>query len=210
MEVWKPLTVNEVKELFNKIPINWWIAGGWALDIYLGRKTREHDDIDIVILREDYLILQRYLYNNWEMYIATKGQLIKWEKDDNLDSQYDNIWIKKKGSSTWDFQVMLLDTEDNVWLYKRKNTVRKTIKDIGYKSSMGVPYLRPEIQLLYKGGSSLLRDKDSIDLENVIPKLKMDDLKWLRDSLAEQFPNGHRWITYLNRMIISKKTSKTL
>jgi hypothetical protein len=24
----------------------WFIAGGWALDLYIGRETREHDDIE--------------------------------------------------------------------------------------------------------------------------------------------------------------------
>lgn len=31
----------------------WFIAGGWVIDIALGRVTREHGDIDICIFRED-------------------------------------------------------------------------------------------------------------------------------------------------------------
>ncbi|UCZ55094.1 hypothetical protein LGQ02_10370 [Bacillus shivajii] len=205
-DIWKPLSVSEVTETFNKIPIHWWIAGGWALDIYLGEETRGHEDIDIVILRRDHLPLKKYLYDDWIMYKATKGQFIEWEKNDELDIQYDNIWVKQRGSSTWAFQVMILDTVGEEWIYKRKNTVRKALKNIGHKSSGGVPYLRPEIQLLYKGGSSVLREKDHIDLKNVLPKLTNADLTWLKDSLAEQFPKGHPWITYVTEMITRKST----
>ena len=29
----------------------WWVAGGWALDLFLGRMTRPHHDVDVAILR---------------------------------------------------------------------------------------------------------------------------------------------------------------
>ncbi|HEX5563842.1 MAG TPA: hypothetical protein VFX34_02680, partial [Sporosarcina sp.] len=31
----------------------WGVAGGWAIDLFLGNQTREHSDIEIAILRED-------------------------------------------------------------------------------------------------------------------------------------------------------------
>lgn len=60
-------------------------------------------------------------------------------------------------------------------------------------SPEGIPYLRPEIQLLYKGGSSVLREKDETDLKNVIWKLAISERLWLKKALAKQFPAGHRW-----------------
>ncbi|MFD1739625.1 nucleotidyltransferase domain-containing protein [Bacillus salitolerans] len=194
---WNPLSVEEIHDLFRTIPISWWIAGGWALDLNVGRKTREHDDIDIVIVRDEHLTLQAHLHNQWDMYKAIKGQLIPWDKDEILQVPIDSIWVKKKGDKVWAFQVMILDTEGDEWEYKRKNTIRKPIKDIGLCSPTGIPYLRPEIQLLYKGGSSVLRGKDTVDLENVLPLLANSELRWLKDSLAEQFPTGHQWMDQL-------------
>ncbi|HEU5381678.1 MAG TPA: hypothetical protein VFV38_40175 [Ktedonobacteraceae bacterium] len=34
--------------------IPWWIAGGWALDLFLGVQTREHEDLDVLFLRRDH------------------------------------------------------------------------------------------------------------------------------------------------------------
>ncbi|TYS58090.1 hypothetical protein FZC74_13940 [Sutcliffiella horikoshii] len=197
-EVWRPLSITEIHSIFSIIPIKWWIAGGWALDIYLQKITRAHDDIDIVIIRPDHLILQRHLGRDWEMFIAFKGQLIPWNKNQLLDSHYDNIWVKKKDESTWAFQVMLLDIEEKNWIYKRNNTIRKSLEDIGLVSLSGIPFLKPEIQLLYKGGSSVIREKDVIDLGNILPKLNVSNRDWLKKSLKIQYPHGHKWIELID------------
>ena len=34
-------------------PAPWFIAGGWAIDLFLGRKTREHADVDFALSRLD-------------------------------------------------------------------------------------------------------------------------------------------------------------
>ncbi|MGD6874264.1 nucleotidyltransferase domain-containing protein [Sutcliffiella horikoshii] len=197
-EVWRPLSITEIHSIFSIIPIQWWIAGGWALDIYLHKVTRAHEDIDIVILRPDHLNLQRHLGRDWEMFIAFKGQLIPWNKNQLLDSHYDNIWVKKKDESTWAFQVMLLDIEEKNWIYKRNNTIRKSLEDIGLVSLSGIPFLKPEIQLLYKGGSSVIREKDVIDLGNILPKLNVSNRDWLKKSLKIQYPHGHKWIELID------------
>ncbi len=193
-EIWKPLTVTEIQKIFSRIPVQWWIAGGWALDLYLDRVTRQHDDIDVIILRSEHLLLQKYLVSEWESHKAFKGKLIHWNLNEKLDSHFDNIWIKKKGESTWAFQVMIVDSEDDYWIYKRNGTIRRKLKEIELETSAGVPYIRPEIELLYKGGISLIRAKDFLDLENVMPMLDDTSREWLRDSLTIQYPNGHPWI----------------
>jgi len=48
---WLPLTFDETRAVFAPLAVPWWIAGGWAIDVYLGRQTREHADIDVSVLR---------------------------------------------------------------------------------------------------------------------------------------------------------------
>lgn len=38
-----------------------WIDGGWAIDALLGRQTRSHDDLDIVIEQHDLPVLEALL-----------------------------------------------------------------------------------------------------------------------------------------------------
>jgi len=58
----EPLKVNALMAGFEK-PL--FIAGGWAIDLYIGRITRVHKDIEIAILRRDQLALHKYM-NGWE------------------------------------------------------------------------------------------------------------------------------------------------
>ena len=47
----------------------WFIAGGWAVDSFFGGLTREHDDIEIGIFRND----QRKLFDllrDWSMHTS--------------------------------------------------------------------------------------------------------------------------------------------
>ncbi len=60
-------------------------------------------------------------------------------------------------------------------------------------SADAVPYLAPEIQLLFK--SKGLRAKDDLDAETVIPLLAPERRRWLRDHL----PADHPWLGILGR-----------
>ncbi|WP_026690490.1 nucleotidyltransferase domain-containing protein [Alteribacter aurantiacus] len=195
--IWKPLPIEDIQQLFKTLSIPWWIAGGWALDLYVGAKTRDHDDIDVVIVRDDVHKLNAALTERWELYKAVKGELTLWERNEVLPSYFDNLWVKRIGSDTWNFQVMIVDTHGGDWLYKRKKTITRPIEEIGLQTAEGVPYLRPEIQLLYKGGSSHIREKDVFDLETLLPIMSKREINWLKDSLNDQFPEGHDWIDRL-------------
>ena len=41
--------------------IEYWLFGGWAVDFWVGRVTREHDDIDAAAWRRDYDAIKRAL-----------------------------------------------------------------------------------------------------------------------------------------------------
>jgi hypothetical protein len=56
-ESWHPLTPHEADPLLSVLRAPWWVAGGWALDLYLGKVTRVHKDLDVGIFREDAAIV---------------------------------------------------------------------------------------------------------------------------------------------------------
>jgi hypothetical protein len=62
---------------------------------------------------------------------------------------------------------------------------------IGNSTSDGIPYLVPEIQLLYKAKG--LRPKDEADFRQTLPALSLEQRDWLREALLQAHPQ-HPWL----------------
>lgn len=201
---WEPLAITEVNCIFSEVPIHWGIAGGWALDMHLGRKTREHSDTDIVIFREDQQVVYHLLKNEWTLYKAEDGKLSLWPEGEYLDAIND-IWISRDSRSPWAFQIMLMDSEQDKWVYRREKTINVPKAELFSSDENRVPYLKPAIQLLYKGGSSQIREKDSRDFQAVFPTLSAEEKNWLEEALKRQFPLGHSWIENHDCLRVKKR-----
>ncbi|TMV48190.1 hypothetical protein FE783_19805 [Paenibacillus mesophilus] len=194
---WTPLSVPEIVAIFAEIPVTWYIAGGWALDLYCGKQSRKHEDIDVTLLRDEQLTALQYISKEWQLYKAEKGKLARWEEGEFLTVTKD-IWVTKDNSSPWAFQIMLVDVNQDSWVYGREKSIRRPRTDVIARTKEGIPYLKPEIQLLYKGGSSEIREKDHQDFLTVYPLLTPQAKEWLKASLNKQFPEGHVWVDYIN------------
>jgi hypothetical protein len=57
----------------------WWIAGGWALDLFLDAETRPHGDVDVAVLRRDQLALHRRLRTRDLRYATAEDTLALWD-----------------------------------------------------------------------------------------------------------------------------------
>ena len=175
----------------------WWIAGGWALDLHLGRQTREHADIDVGVARRDHLRVQSLLACEWQLFKAHQSCLAPWPAAEELREPVHDVWARRDERSPWAFQLMLVEVRDGLWIYRRLPEIRLPLAEVLAGSRDGVPYLRPEVQLLYKGGSSSRRPRDLEDLRRMLPALSAAQVAWLRASLARQFPHGHKWLAEL-------------
>jgi hypothetical protein len=198
---WDPLSVDDAAEIFRRIGVQWWIAGGWALDLYLGNNGREHIDTDVLVLRNDQLFIQERL-SDWKLFKTKQPGLAPWPNGEYLCKPVNSIWARRGDDLPWSFEIMLMDTEQDNWVYRRLPSIRGRIKEMGLNTDSGIPYLAPEIQLLYKSGSD--RDKDRFDLDRTLPHLPADRIEWLLDCLRQQYPPGHEWVCRVKHW--SKKT----
>jgi len=48
-----PLEPEEIQRLLSAAPFRWWITGGWALGLFIGRKSRPHLDTDVAVAPND-------------------------------------------------------------------------------------------------------------------------------------------------------------
>jgi hypothetical protein len=190
----------DATRLFADYPGRWWVAGGWAIEAYTGA-TRQHGDLDLEVLRADLPLLRRHLAGRFDLWAATDGALQPLLPGDDPDGAADavlpagcsQVWIRAGGSQPWEYEILLMAGSHDRWEFKRDRRITRPLNEI-VSDRDGVPYLRPEIQLLLKARG--LRPKDQLDFDATLPLLDRASRAWLRDSLELVHP-GHRWLAAL-------------
>ncbi len=194
--LWEPLTPLEVQAAFAPLGIDWWIAGGVAIDLFVGRKTREHGDIDVAALRRDVLRLKPLL-DAWDVCVAHDGALTPWEGSELVADQH-QFWVRRRGAEPWSFEILLEYTDGNDLVYRRDPRLRAPLKAIGHRTPDGIPYLAPEICLLYKSMRTIPdpAERNEADFEVALPSLDDRARASLRDALTI-LDADHPWIQRL-------------
>jgi hypothetical protein len=198
--VWQPLTPKDVAAIFAALDAPWWIAGGWAIDAFLGRQSREHGDIDVAVLRRDQLAAQDVLAG-WDLQAADPpGKLRPWREGEILPESVHDIWCRPDKDAAWGLQLMLDEADGDQWEYRRNPAISKPLSSL-IREYDGIPYLAVEVQLLYKAAH--LNPKNELDFEACLPLLDDFQRTWLALTLRIAHP-GHPWT---ERLLPDKRSS---
>ena len=190
---WEPLTPQQVVELMRGVDVPWFIAGGWALDLFLGRQTRAHHDIEIALFRADEAKVRKHL-RGWEFFIAESGTLTPLAAGAPLPTAAHELWCRERGHEAWQLEILIEERDGDRWVYRRNPRVGAHWKDLGRFTNDGIPYIRPDVQLLYKSKNP--RAADESDLLAVLPRLDPAQrgtlIAWIGTTDAT-----HRWLERL-------------
>lgn len=181
---WHPYSLEQIKLLFSAADFKWGIAGGWAIDLYIERQTRQHEDIDILILSCEQQKLFNYL-KRFTIYVAKDGKLSIWSGQKIDDSC--SLWVSELQSTPFIFEILLIDAVEDKWIYKRDGRISGELNSLFIDSKYDMRIVAPEIQLLYKLGASSVREKDIQDLKAIYKFISTSQLEWLKSSLNLHF-----------------------
>jgi hypothetical protein len=190
---WGALTPREAVDLLSAVRSPWWIAGGWALDLYLGKVTRSHYDLDIGIFRKDVGSVLAEL-PGWEFFEAKDGVLTQLVEGKAPHAEVNSLWCKRANAAQWELELMLESCNGEFWVFRREARIKYPRTRMLRRNPEGIAYLAPEIQLLYKARAT--RARDQVDFDQVVPELTQETRTWLRDSLMSIDPE-HAWISML-------------
>lgn len=186
LDPWSPLSVAAVHEVFRSAAFRWFIAGGHALELAMGRSWRSHDDLDVGVCRKDLGLLHRHL-SDWDLHVAASGALSRWDgRRLSKDRGENNIWARRDAADPWAVDLVVSGGDEHVWWSRRDPSVRLPWTD-AIECDGGTPYLAPHAQLLMK--SKAVRPKDDLDAQQVIPTLSGPQRTWL----AKRLPPEHPW-----------------
>ncbi len=188
--------LQRVAEELREFPYPWHICGGWALDVFLGRVTRVHYDVDVEVSRADQLSLQQYMTErSWKLLTPFEERLQPWPMHMRLEMPRHQVHAHRQGAF---IDFLLADLDGGVWRYRREPSIIRDISRVGLRSSEGIPFLAPEVVLLYKSKttSGKVRNKDMADFEEIYLMLEPERRGWLRWALLAVDPS-HPWIERL-------------
>ena len=217
----------ELKRLMESIGVRWAVCGGDAIDLFVGKQTRLHKDIDVAVLWDDReQIIQGFLDMKWRVFEPDGGLLREIRSlSEDLRTE-DNLWCIRPGTDSYtivrhhdNYYEISTDREDQdildyvevlfnrvmngQFLYKRNPSIY--LDNYLYHSESGIPYLAPEMVLLYKSifvrytnspeeAHRIMVENYRHDFDVAAEKMTMEQRQWLENALLCSYPNGHEWI----------------
>ncbi len=173
-DAWEPLRPVDAVELLRELDASWWIAGGWALDLFLGFESRPHKDLDVAVLRRDAARVRDAL-PGWEVCVAHDGALEPWDGAPLPDAR-NTLWARPRGAERWHLELVLETADGETWRYRRDPRVTLPLAAFGPAGGA----LPPEVVLLFKSRDS----GHEHDWNAVAPRLDAGARAWLANAVA--------------------------
>lgn len=192
---WEPWSPHELASRLSSVSKPWCVVGGWALDLWHGNKTREHDDLEFTILRKDFDTFRQSLGGDMALYTVYDGVLEHLTASQQPKPEIDQVWCFDRSAECWRVDMMIESGTDALWVYKRDNQITRPRVEMVLFTTEGIPYLNPSAVLLFK--AKYCREKDEADFAKAVSELSASERLWLRNCLVSQHPE-HVWIDRLS------------
>lgn len=186
--LWAGWTPSEVAHRLSQVTAPWYIAAGWALDLFTGSESRKHADIEIGVPHDRFDHIVAAL-PEFEWDVVDDGRL--WPYPKRADQTH-QTWLRDPTTGYYHLDVFREPrTDDHRWTCRRDPELTLTYDELILHTREGIPYVIPEVALLFK--AKYARAKDEQDFHRVIPMLHGDRLTQLSKWLTRIHP-GHPWI----------------
>ena len=207
----------EANELLKNGGFAYAFCGGQALDLFLGYESRVHGDIDVCAFWEDRDRIIRYMqaqgFEVYEMLGGGRAHHIT-EGSEPLQARK-NIFCCREGcplvktyppdedGCCWmeffhtgqtelDYiEFLFNDKTREAFEYARNREITLGL-DRAVLNAGGIPYLAPELCLLYKS-TDVEREGYQQDFELAWKTMDPSRRAWLRNALLRAYPGGHPW-----------------
>ncbi|UUZ94882.1 hypothetical protein LJK87_10420 [Paenibacillus sp. P25] len=125
---------------------SWAVAGGWAIDLFLGRATREHHDIEILIFRQDQVNLREYL-QGWDFRKVVAGEVKPWSPGEWLELPIHETYAEKSDQK---IEILLNEFDGANWVYRRDKRIHMNyINVVSQMNSEQKDWLQNSLTVIY-------------------------------------------------------------
>jgi Aminoglycoside-2''-adenylyltransferase len=190
---WRPETV---AALLEGVKPPWYVAAGWAIDLFLGEERREHEDLEIAVPNSRFDELLPALAG-LEIFVVTgPAEVTPLDEARDRLAETHQTWVREPATQLWRLDVFREPSDGDTWISRRHASIRMPYERLIERTADGIPYGRPEVVLLYKAKHAQ-RERDRRDFADVVPLLAPDRRRWLAEALELVHP-GHPWVAELH------------
>ena len=206
--------LDQLKIFLAESTFPWAVCGGFALDLFLGRSIRTHGDIDLCVFEKDRASIKEYILDKgWCVYeFRGQGKVRPLDSGAVSDTGRNLMCVKDgcdlvkfypceeegllyhrffhTGLKEFHYLEFLFNSEHDGWLVlDQRNGLRRELSK-AFLLRDGIPFLAPEIVLLYKASDSDNPDY-RLDFAETFPCLNGEQKAWLFRGLNRLYPQGH-------------------
>jgi hypothetical protein len=211
-----PEPVARVADLMSTFRAPWVLCGGWSVDAWLGRQTREHGDIDVSVFEDD----QRAVYDHlagWHMNaddVQSEGKPwggrpltlpahIHCAAPDSGFIETDLAQGVSNARDGFNLEIMFNERAGDDWVLSAEHGLVMPVSRCIQRSAWDLPAVVPELLLFYKGTAYVgtknhLRPRDEADFVALLPLLTGKQRGWLREAISKVYVGEHPWLPQLS------------
>jgi len=176
-----------------------WVAGGWALDLFLGHKTRPHADLELSILATDQEALFEHL-QGWDLRLAAPGAWLPAWDGSWIQPPFHQVGARRGPGHPADPHEFAADPTMLGFLFEQSTggrwVFRRHPASPGRWPRSGPSPPRASRSCVRRSRCCSRprgpRFKDRRDFDHVLPYLDGAARAWLRAALEQVHP-GHAW-----------------
>lgn len=192
-DAWEPWSPEQLAGRLAGTGGDWYIVGGWALDLWLGRSTRAHQDLEFSVSASECGRYRRHL-SGLAFFAAKDGRLTPLAPSQRLPDDIWQQWGADMACARWRVDMMVDRGTPELWIYKRDPSFSIPRLEAIRTTASGIRYLAPHLVLLFKAKSP--REKDQHDFRMALAHLtaleKSQLTEWMR-----LFHPDHAWLAAL-------------
>ena len=192
VDAWDSWHPRVVAARLSGLTVPWYVAAGWALDLFRGAQSRAHEDLEIAIPAGHFdEVAARF--TDCDLYVPHPDSLRPFTAETATTSH--QTWAVPRSTGRWCVDIFREPHDGDRWICRRDETIRLPYDEIIEHDREGIPFLAPEFVLLFK--AKLDRDKDRADLRGVLPLLDEARRGRLAQLLTRVHP-GHSWLAIVD------------